>query len=133
MPGFIKQMVIALMLVLLCFGGSLAIKCVSINNQPCMVRSILIDLNPNELFYYYYCYYYYYYYYYYSLIISMKRCNGSYCTVEDQVGIIYVLNEMEDINLRVFTTMKGINESKILAKHISYECRCNFNGRKCNS
>ena len=131
MPGFIKQMVIALILVLLCFGGSLAIKCVSINNQPYMVRPILTDLNPNELFYYYYCYYYYYYYY--LLIISMKKCNGSCCTVEDQVGIIYVLNEMEDINLRVFTTMKGINESKILAKHISYECRCNFNGRKLNS
>ena len=27
----------------------------------------------------------------------------------------------------------GINESKTLAKHISWECKFNFNGRKCNS
>ena len=29
--------------------------------------------------------------------------------------------------------IKGINESKTLAKHISCECRCEFDGRKCNS
>ena len=27
----------------------------------------------------------------------------------------------------------GINESKTLAKHISCECKCRFNKRKCNS
>ena len=26
----------------------------------------------------------------------------------------------------------GINESKTLAKHISCECKCRFDGRKCN-
>ena len=27
----------------------------------------------------------------------------------------------------------GINESKTLTKHISYECKCRFDGKKCNS
>ena len=27
----------------------------------------------------------------------------------------------------------GINESKTLKKHISFECQCRFDGRKCNS
>ena len=27
----------------------------------------------------------------------------------------------------------AINESKILIKHISCECKCKFDGRKCNS
>ena len=27
----------------------------------------------------------------------------------------------------------GINESKTLTKHISRECKCRFDGRKCNS
>ena len=26
----------------------------------------------------------------------------------------------------------GISESKILTKHTSYECKCKFDGRKCN-
>ena len=29
--------------------------------------------------------------------------------------------------------IKGINVSKTLIKHISGECRCKFDGRKCNS
>ena len=27
----------------------------------------------------------------------------------------------------------GLNESKTLAKHLSCECKCRFDGRKCNS
>ena len=27
----------------------------------------------------------------------------------------------------------GINELKTLAKHMPYECKCKFDGRKCNS
>ena len=30
-------------------------------------------------------------------------------------------------------TITGINESKTLTKHISCECKCKFDGRKCNS
>ena len=29
--------------------------------------------------------------------------------------------------------MTGINESKILTKDISCECKCRFDGKKCNS
>ena len=43
MPGLIKQFFV-LMLVLLGFGVSLSIKCVSMNNQSRMVRLILIGL-----------------------------------------------------------------------------------------
>ena len=35
----------------LSFGGSLATKCMSLNNKPCVVRSTFIDLNPAELKY----------------------------------------------------------------------------------
>ena len=45
-------MFVFLVLVLLCFGGSLAIKCAFMNNQPRLVRLTLIDLNLDELQYY---------------------------------------------------------------------------------
>ena len=55
MPGFIKQAFIVPVLVLLCFVRSLAaakaMKCVSMNNQPCMVRPMLTDLDLDELHY----------------------------------------------------------------------------------
>ena len=56
----IKQVFITL----LSFSGSLAIKCVSLNNEPCMIRPILIDLNPVELNYY-------------PFMISLDKCNAS--------------------------------------------------------
>ena len=43
--GFIKKMFIGL----LSFRNSLATQCVSLNNEPCIVRSALTDLNPVEL------------------------------------------------------------------------------------
>ena len=33
----------------------------------------------------------------------------------------------------MFNMIIGINESKTLTKHISCECKCRFDGRKCNS
>ena len=33
-------------LIALSFSESLATKCVSLNNEPCMARPTLIDLNP---------------------------------------------------------------------------------------
>ena len=49
---------------------SLATKCMSLNNKPCMIRPTLIDLNPVELNYY-------------SFMISLDECNGSYNSDND--------------------------------------------------
>ena len=37
------------------------------------------------------------------------------------------------MNLNVFNKITGINESNVLAKHISCECKCRFDGKRCNS
>ena len=42
----------SLLIVLLSFSESLAIKCLFLNDGPSMVRHIVIDSNPNELKYY---------------------------------------------------------------------------------
>ena len=33
----------------------------------------------------------------------------------------------------MFNIIREINESKTITKHISYECKCKFDERKCNS
>ena len=43
------------------------------------------------------------------------------------------LNRTEGLNLNVFSMITGINESKILTKHLSCKCGSKFDGRKCNS
>ena len=89
------------------------------NNQPCLVRLVLTDLNIDELNYY-------------PPTISINRCNGSCNTIGNPFGKICVPNKMEDVNLKVFKKIKGINESRARAKCVSRECRCEFDGRKCN-
>ena len=84
-----------------------------------MVRPKLIDLNPDELYHY-------------LFIINMSRCVGSSNTIEDPYGRIFVPSQMEDVNMALFNIIKEINESRTLTKFISCECRCEFNGRKCN-
>ena len=44
-----------------------------------------------------------------------------------------VPSKTENLNLSVFNMITGINESKALTKHMSCECKCKFDGKKCNS
>ena len=37
------------------------------------------------------------------------------------------------MNLKVFNMINEIYELRTIAKHISCECRCEFDGRKCGS
>ena len=85
----------------------------------CIVRSMLIYLNLDELYFY-------------SFIISMNRCNGPCNTVEDPFYRTCAPNKIEDVNLKVFIMIKRINVSKTFSNYISCACRCKFYGRKCN-
>ena len=89
-----------------------------------MTQPTLINLHPNkysqELHYY-------------PFLVKLDRCVGSYNTLNDLSNKVCVLNKTEDLNLIVFNMITGINESKALTKHISCECKCRFDGRKCNS
>ena len=62
----IKQIFVAL----LTFSASLATKCMSLNSEPSMIKTTLIDLNPAKLNYY-------------PFMISLDKCNGSYNAVDD--------------------------------------------------
>ena len=101
-----------------------------------MVRLTLIDFNFDEFHYY-------------LFIISLDSCYGSCNTIEDPFGPyhekqtfcflwlwfgrICVPNKIEEVNWKEFSIIKEINESKTWIKHISCNCRCKFDSRKCNS
>ena len=77
-------------MVLVCFLGSLATakatKYAFMNSEPSSMRQMLIDLNLNKLHYY-------------LFIISMRRYNGSFDTVEDQFGRIHIPNKVEELKV----------------------------------
>ena len=121
MSGSIRKKFIVLVLVLPYFGESLAtakaIKYVPMDNLQCSVRSTLIDMNLDELHYF-------------PFVISMNRSDGNFNTVEEPFGGTCVPNKEEDVNVKVFDIIKGINQSNKLGKHMSSESRRCFDVRK---
>ena len=65
---------------------SLATKCLFLNDEPCMVRPTLIDMNPVEFKYY-------------PFMIRLNKCTGS-CNVSSSK--ICVPKETKSINVKVF-------------------------------
>ena len=57
----------SMFIALLSFSKSLPTKYLFLNDEPCMVRPTLVDMNPNDLKYY-------------LLIISLNKCTGK-CNV----------------------------------------------------
>ena len=99
-------------------------RCVSLSNQKCMTQPTLVTLYPKEYSQEFY---------YYSFAIKLDRYVGSCNTLNGLSNKIWVPNKAEDLNLRVFNMIIGINVLKTLTKHVSCECKCKFDERKCNS
>ena len=112
MFSLIKQVFI----VLLSFSESLATRCLFLNDEPCLVRPTLINLNTMELKY---C----------PSIISLDICTGSCNVVSPK---ICVPKETKDINVKAITMITK-NEAKTMTKHTSCDCKCKFNSTTCNS
>ena len=122
MLRIIKKMFIVLLSYIA--HGSNHRKCVSLSNQKCMDQPTLINLHPNEYSQEFH---------YYPFAVKLDRCVGSCNTLKDFSNKVCVPNKTEDLNLSVFNMITGVNESKTLTKHISCECKCKFDGRKCYS
>ena len=89
------------------------------NNEPCMARYTLIDLNLVELDYY-------------LFMVCVIKCNGS-CNIADDLSTkIFVPSETKDLNGQVFNIITRTNEAKTLVKHTLCDCKCKFNIATCN-
>ena len=76
------------------------------------IQSAFINLYPNEYSQEFH---------YYQFTDKFGKCVGCYNSLNDLSNKAYVPNKTEDLNLSVFNTITGINESKTLTKHISCE------------
>ena len=74
------------------------IKCLFLNDEPCMARPSLIDMNPVELKYY-------------PFIISLNKCTGS-CNVLSPK--ICVPKETKDICVKACNMITNKNKAKTM-------------------
>ena len=92
--------------------------------QNLEIQPTLVNLHPNEYSHKLN---------YYPFAVKLDRSVGSFNTLNDLSNKACVTNKTEDLNRRVFNTITGKNESKILTKDISGGCKYKFDDRKCNS
>ena len=119
MFSLIKQVFI----LLLSFSSSLVrvadrTKCLSLNDDPCMLRPTLIDFNPVERKHY-------------PFMISLDSCN----VMETAISYLQkcLFQKKQDTNIKVFNMITNKNEAKTMTKRISCDCTCKFNSTKYNS
>ena len=91
-------------------------KYLSLNDEPCLIRTTLIGFNPVEVKYY-------------PSMISLDKCSGS-CNVLSPKHVFR--KNPKDINFKEFNMTTGKNEAKTMLKHISFDCKCKRNSTTCN-
>ena len=70
---------------------------------------------------------------YYQFEVRLYRRIGSFNTINDLSNKVCVPKKTQDLNLSLLNMIAGINESKILTKHISCKCKYRFDEKECNS
>ena len=103
-------------IVLLSFSSFLAhgkTNCLSSNDEPCVIRLTLIDLNPPSLQYY-------------PFMISLDKCSGSCNVLSPKMCLP---KKTKDINVKVLNMITNKTEAKIIRKYISCDCQCKFNSK----
>ena len=88
-----------------------------LNDEPFMVRPILIDINPVELKNY-------------PFMISLNKCSGSCNVLSAKTS---VPKETKDIKIKAFNMISNKDEAKAKTEHISCHCKCKLGSTKCNS
>ena len=68
-------------------------------------------------------------------MVSLDKCNADKCNsnaADDLPTKICSPSETKDVNVKVFNIITRINEVKTFVKHISCDCKCNFNSTTCH-
>ena len=80
------------------------IKCISINNRPCLTRPRLININANELFYY-------------QFPVSVNKCGGICNTIDDPHVRKCVPNKVKNMNVKILNWISSVSETRFLVHH----------------
>ena len=99
------------------------LKCVSMNNQKCKIRSEVIDISSNEPSFY-------------PCSIQVNKYRGSCNNINDPYSKLFVPDVIKNVNDKVFNLMSRTNETNE-TRHIKWHetctCKCRLNMSVCNN
>ena len=91
--------------------NAIPLKCVSVNNQKCIIRTKIININDNEPF-----------------SIKVNKSSGSCNKTNDPNSKFCVPDVVKNINVKVFNLMSKTNETRYIEWHESCKCKCRLDG-----
>ena len=106
------------------FGCNLSsvnpLECVSIINHECKVRSEIVNVNSNERVFYHF-----------SIRAIKCSCNCNY--INDLYAKLYVLDTVENLNVKVFNLMSRTTETRHIEWHKTCKCICRIYASVCSN
>ena len=111
MFGFIKQIFISAMMLFSSLPNGNSLKCVSLKNQECKVRSKIVIINSNNHMVY-------------PFSVKINKCSGNCNTINDTHAKICVPDVIKDLNVKVFNLMSRTNETRFIKWHETCKCIC---------
>ena len=90
------------------------------NNQACIVRYEIFNINSNEPVFY-------------PFSIKTSKCNGSCNNINDLYAKICVPDSVKDLNFKVFNLMSRTNAARFLEWHEAFKCKCRLDASVFNN
>ena len=97
-----------------------ALKCISMKNQECKVRSEIININSNNPIFY-------------PFSVKINRCNGNCNNINNPYAGICISDIVKKLNVEVFNLMSRTNETRSIKWHETCKCICRLNEIICNN
>ena len=86
-----------------------ALNCVSMNNQECIVRPKIVDIDSNSSMFY-------------PFSNKVNKFSGNCNNINDPYAKICVPDTVKDLNVRVFNLMSRTNETRHIKWHDTCKC-----------
>ena len=116
MLGFLKKFFFTAMT----FCSCSALKCVSMNNQECKIRPVVINIISTETLLY-------------RCNILVNKCSGSCNDINNFYAKLCVLDVVKNMNVKVFNLISRINETRQRKWHETCKCICRLDASFCNN
>ena len=89
----------------------ITLKCISMGNQECKLRLVIMNINSNEPLFYRY-----------SIVVS--KCSGSCNDINNPYPKLCIPNVVKNMNIKVFNLMSRSNETRPVSWHETCACKC---------
>ena len=96
------------------------LKCVSMNNQECKIRSEIMNTNSNEHVFF-------------PFSIKTSKCSGICKNINDPYAKMCVPDVAKNLTVRVFNLTSRTNETKYIKWHETCKCKCGLDTSVCNN